>query len=64
MGFTPFLDGRRKCLGYNLADLNMRLLIGTIIRNFDMEMDQSHPIRFEFVAVYGVQSPMIKLRVR
>jgi cytochrome P450 len=64
VAFTLFYEGRRKCLGYNVADLNLRLLFGNMIKRFDLVMDEARPIKFGFAALWEVTNPMVKLRLR
>ena len=64
VAFTPFYEGRRKCLGYNVANLNMRLLIGNMIKRFDLVMDDSRPMKFGVAALWEVSNPLVKIRLR
>ena len=64
VAFTPFYEGRRKCLGYNVADVNMRLLIGNIIKRFDLVMDESRPMKFRIAGLWEVANPLVKIRLR
>lgn len=29
--YSPFIDGKRKCIGYNLAEMNLKLMIGYLV---------------------------------
>lgn len=64
VAWTPFYAGRRKCIGTHIADLNMRLSIGNMIKRFDLKMDQSRQIEFEVGGLTEVKEPMVKIKMR
>jgi cytochrome P450 len=64
LAWTPFYSGKRRCIGFHIADLNIRLLIGNMIKWFDLKMDQSRQIEFEVGGLTEVKEPIVKIRLR
>ena len=42
--FIPFGGGNRRCLGYALAMLEMKLVIGTILSNYHLDLADNKPV--------------------
>ena len=59
----PFYEGKRKCIGYNLALMNMRLLIGYTINKFELKVDDDLEIIMD-IFLYKVKNPFIKIKLR
>lgn len=39
--FIPFSHGPRACIGRNVADMSMKLIVATWVRRYDVELEQS-----------------------
>ena len=61
--YIPFYEGRRKCLGYNFALMNMRLMIGYTINTFELKVDDGFEIIMD-KAVYQCSNPLVKIKLR
>jgi len=62
--YVPFYDGRRKCIGYVLAQMNMNLLIGYMAEKCDIKVEKDYKIEMGYDAVYNVKNPIINLKLR
>ena len=40
LGFIPFSHGPRACVGRNVAEMELFLIIATVVKNFDFELHQ------------------------
>ena len=45
--YLPFGGGSRRCLGYALAQLEMKLVLGTILSNYRLELAEDKPVRLQ-----------------
>ncbi|KAJ5597022.1 hypothetical protein N7450_003480 [Penicillium hetheringtonii] len=61
--WAPFSIGPRKCIGMNLAYLNMRLIVARLIWNFDFEAQPDNIDPHE-LKEYGVWQGQVPLNVR
>ncbi|NES77738.1 MULTISPECIES: cytochrome P450 [unclassified Okeania] len=43
--YLPFGGGSRRCLGMALADFEMRLVLATLLSNFEMELAENQPVK-------------------
>jgi len=43
--YLPFGGGSRRCIGLALAQLEMKLVLATILRDFDLELAQKKPVQ-------------------
>ncbi|NER08875.1 MAG: cytochrome P450, partial [Okeania sp. SIO3C4] len=43
--YLPFGGGSRRCLGMALADFEMRLVLATLLSNFEMELAENQPLK-------------------
>ena len=43
--YLPYGGGSRRCLGMALADFEMRLVLATLLSNFDMELAENKPVK-------------------
>ncbi|NEO55520.1 MAG: cytochrome P450 [Okeania sp. SIO3B5] len=43
--YLPFGGGSRRCLGMALANFEMRLVLATILSNFEMELAENQPVK-------------------
>jgi len=62
--YIPFYEGKRKCLGYNLADLSMKLLIGNIIDKYETKVEEDYKMCMALDAVYCVQHPYLMMKLK
>lgn len=60
--FIPFLAGNRICVGQFMAEMNIKLICGLMAKFFEIEKDTDYVL--EFVTVYTVTNPKVKLRLR
>jgi cytochrome P450 len=42
---TPFYEGRRKCVGYVLSGIQVKLMVGSMLKMFELENRQYGEIR-------------------
>ena len=61
--FVPFMEGKRKCLGYRFAFMMMRLMIGYTMSKFEMQIDDDFDIVME-LWLYKVKDATINLKLR
>ncbi len=64
--FIPFGGGKRYCLGYELVNLEMKLVIGTILSHYDLQLVSSQtvkPLRRGFVITPSGGVKMTKTKV-
>ena len=57
--FTPFYEGKRKCIGYNMAIMNMKLMIGFVIDRYETKIADDFEMVMEIDAVYNVKNPNV-----
>jgi len=62
--YVPFYEGKRKCLGYILAQMNMNLLIGYFLDKFEVKVDKDYKINMAIDAVYNCSNPIIGVKLR
>ncbi len=43
--YLPFGGGSRRCLGMALANFEMRLVLATLLSNFEMELAENQPVK-------------------
>jgi cytochrome P450 len=61
---TPFYEGRRKCMGYNLAQMMIKLMVGNMLNMFEIENRQDGEIRMEIDGVYSAADPKIAIKLK
>ena len=62
--YVPFYEGKRKCIGYVLAQMNMNLLLGYVIDKLDFKVEKDYKISMGYDAVYNVTNPIINVKLR
>lgn len=63
--YLPFLVGPRKCIGNNFALLEMKIVLGEILRNFELQLVEGEDLREEFkITLAPVSGTRLKLRER
>ena len=45
--YFPFGDGSRRCLGYALAQLEMKLVLATILSGYQLALAEDKPVKFQ-----------------
>lgn len=45
--YLPFGGGNRRCLGYALAEMELRLVLATILQHFELELAESKPVVYQ-----------------
>jgi cytochrome P450 len=60
----PFYEGRRKCMGYVFAEMAIKLMVGNMLRMFEIENRQEGEIRMEIDAVYSAPDPKIAIKLK
>lgn len=53
--YHPFGGGNRMCIGYTLAQLEMRLIVATIMKSWDLELASDQPVKFANRAFSGIR---------
>ncbi|MEH2378952.1 MAG: cytochrome P450 [Nostoc sp.] len=66
--FIPFGGGSRRCLGYALALLEMKLVLATVLSNYQLALVENKPLKlqrrgFTLAPDGGVRMMMIKKRI-
>ena len=60
--YIPFLDGPRKCIGRDLAELEFLVVIATLVRGFDLDVPDTGaeilPYTVGNVTTQAVPSPV------
>ena len=59
---TPYYEGKRKCLGYPLGEMSVKLLIGTMLKMFEFENRQDGEIRMVIKVAYEAADPKIGVK--
>jgi cytochrome P450 family 110 len=66
--YHPFGGGNRLCIGYTLAQLEMRLIVATIMKGWELELASDQPVKFANRAFSGIRPacgiPMIMKKQR
>ena len=62
--FLPFFEGKRKCVGYNLAEMNIKFLMGYLMNNLEMEVPEKHQIIMGVDGLYKCLNPMINIKLK
>ena len=62
--YHPFGEGKRKCIGYSLADVNMRLLMGYTLNKTCIEVDEDYQVKFVNKGIYSCANPIVKMKLR
>jgi hypothetical protein len=60
----PFYEGRRKCMGYVLGEMGIKLMVGNMLRMFEIENRQDGEIRMEIGSVYCAADPKIAIKLK
>jgi unspecific monooxygenase len=53
--YHPFGGGSRLCIGYTLAQLEMRLIVATILRGWNLKLASEEPVKFANRAFSGIR---------
>jgi hypothetical protein len=61
---TPFYEGRRKCLGYVLAEMSVKLMVGSVLKMYELENRQDGEIRMENNFSYSTADPKIAIKMK
>jgi cytochrome P450 len=61
---TPYYEGKRKCLGYPLGEMAVKLLIGTMLKMFELENRQDGDIKMEIHVLYSTADPKIAIKLK
>jgi hypothetical protein len=59
----PFYEGKRKCMGYVLGEMSIKLSVGNMLKTFDLENRQDEDIRMDLNAVYAAVEPKIAIKL-
>ena len=62
--YLPFLAGKRKCLGYSLAEMNVKILMGYLINKLEMEVPEKHEIKMRTNGLYQCVNPMVNIKLK
>jgi cytochrome P450 len=60
--YIPFSSGKRNCIGQNLADLELKLLVATLFRSFTFEFTAE--IEYEYFQTYKPKNTDLIIRCR
>ena len=61
--YIPFYDGKRKCLGYQLGLVNMKILIGYMINKFELNAE-NYQVRMGGYGPYFCANPILDIKLR
>ena len=61
---TPFYEGRRKCMGYVQGEMSVKLLVGNMLKMFELENRQDGEIRMEINTSYAAADPKIAIKLK
>jgi len=62
---NPFGIGYRKCLGYELALLEMRLMLAKLVWNFDLEMEPGSVLKWGDLRIFfGIEHKPVLVRLK
>ncbi len=53
--FLPFGDGPHNCIGRKLAELEFKLILMQLVRNYKFELVPGHPIEFFTTVTHGLK---------
>ncbi len=53
--YHPFGGGSRMCIGFTLAQLQMRLIVATIVKGWELELASDQPVKFANRAFSGIR---------
>lgn len=62
--YHPFGEGKRKCIGYSLGNINMKLLMGYTLNKTSIEVDEDYQVKFVNKGIYSCANPIVKMRLR
>lgn len=60
----PYLLGPRNCVGQQLANAQIRLILATMIWHFDMELENPNETDWMDVPIFGIVADKKPLRVK
>ncbi|HEY9598301.1 MAG TPA: cytochrome P450 [Cyanophyceae cyanobacterium] len=43
--YLPFGGGNRRCIGFALAQFEMKLVLATVLSNYELELTEQHPVK-------------------
>jgi cytochrome P450 len=61
---NPYYEGKRKCLGYLVGELSVKLIVGNMLNMFEFENRQDGEIRMEINVAYEVVDPKIAIKLK
>ena len=60
----PFGEGRRKCIGYVIAEMSFKLAVGNMLKMYELENRQDGDIRMEIHVLYSTADPKIAIKLK
>lgn len=64
MGYLPFSSGKRMCPGHQLGELFVKMIVGGLIKNFQIKKAPDHTYKRTLCMLYGVSNPEVLLKPR
>merc|ERR1719264_10638 len=62
--FIPFYSGKRMCIGYTIAELNLHMIIGNLTQRFDFHLPEDYEIQMFPKGLYQCMNPFIDIKLR
>jgi hypothetical protein len=60
---TPYYEGKRKCLGFPVGELSVKLIVGYMLKMFEFENRHDEEIRMMINVAYEVVDPKIAIKL-
>jgi len=62
--YAPFGTGRRGCIGKNFGELMVKLLLGNVVKKFDLEKVKGCEPEYCLGLTYNCANPLVRIKLR
>ena len=62
--YLPFYTGKRGCLGRIAGEFNMKLMVGNILKRFELKLEDGYQMVMELDGAYACKNPDVLIRLR
>jgi cytochrome P450 len=60
----PYYEGKRKCMGWALGELFIKLSVGNMLKMFELENRQDGEIKMEITVSYAAVDAKIAIKLK
>lgn len=64
LDYIPFFEGKRKCIGYNLANFQIKFMIGYMMNKYELKVDKDYVIRMGGGGTFQTLNPTIEIKLK